>query len=333
MSPRETILYVPIDFVGSDERSSCFSTKHIQTLLEARQKVSDLKLPIRLALKTTAIAKDQHKKGMSKLGLMNFNSGIAKLSKEGIDSFVEFWPSGPTRSMYGVLFDQGAIAIGFRSICTSDLDATPPQNNLEKFIELNDKVETNGSILGIGSRNTQVILSYNPENNYLRKIFEGIMNLTANKKINIHLSDKNIIDKAYKEHGDMITGTYLFNPNVNKSLNFANFLVESSRRYGFFWFEDEYFMVIAAGNKGGISGITFNSAENFFDKIDSKKEKNEIINNHIKKSLEMLAKTNVKDLIITTINIEYDGKGILRKYYTKEQINEVCNYMKETLTI
>jgi len=333
INPRETILYTPIDFVGSDEKALEFSTKYVETLLKARQMISDLKLPIRLVLKTIAIAKGHHGWGMSDLGLMNFNIGISLLGKGGIDTFVEFWPSGPTRSMYGILFDQGAIAVGFKSICTGDLDTFPPQNNLERFVELSNKVQTNGSVLGVGSRDTNIILSYNPENNYLRRIFEGIINLTASRGKNIHLSDEDIKDKAYREHGDMITGVYLFSPSVNKSLDFANFLVENSRRYSFFGFEDEYFMVIVAGNRGGISGISFNSSGNLFDKIDIGKEKEAIVNRQIKKPLEALVKTFVRGEILLTVNGEYNGRGVLGGHYSREQINEVCDYMKEALII
>src|SRR3989344_4545534 len=153
MNPKETLLYIPIDFVGSDDRAREFSTKFCYFLISSQVKIQENKYPIHLGLKTTFIKKDRHGWGATMEGEEYFNKGIARLNENGIDYFVENWPSGPTKSMYSTLFDQGAASIGFKAIATGDLDNILPHENLEKVLELDEKTKITNSVLGVGSRN------------------------------------------------------------------------------------------------------------------------------------------------------------------------------------
>jgi len=290
MEPKETILYIPIDFVGNDETAFRFENIYLRSLLEANQKISDLKLPLKLSLKTTLIQKDKHGWGVTHKGEESFNHTITKLGREGIDYFVEYWSSGPTRSMYGVLFDSGAISRGFKAICTGDLDQFPPQENVEKFIELYERVAKHNHFLGVGSRNTPIVLSYNQENAYLRRIFEATMNLAAQYQGNTSLDLEGMVDQTYKDHGDMITGVYLFRPRGQNSDLFKEDLLRTARSNDFFGFEGEYYMVISAAVKyNGITGIVFNSINNPFPKIEPKEERQKIIEKQIKLPLKKIS--------------------------------------------
>ncbi len=107
------MLYVPIDFVGEDEKAIEFNKELVESLLKAQTKIRDGNLPIHLGLKTTVVSEENHGWGLTLEGREEFNRGIARLTNEGVDCFVETWPSGPTRSLYGTLFDSGAIAEDF----------------------------------------------------------------------------------------------------------------------------------------------------------------------------------------------------------------------------
>jgi len=333
MDPKETILYVPIGFVGNDRQAADFNSIEVPSLLDARQRIADRNYPLRLGLKTTLIQESRHGWGVTLEGQRDFDSGITQLSDGDVDYFVENWPSGPTRSMCGVLGDSGARSAGFKAVCTSDLDQFPPQQNLENFILLYERVRTDSSVLGTGARSVPVVLSYNQENAHLRRIFEGIMNLTAVRSGRTNgISGGEIVDPAYKVHGDAFSGVYLLNLTHDSSATFMNQLVHAARQHGFFGFEDEYYMVLEAAIHGGISGNVFRSVPNPFDEIDPQEERKTIIRKQIKAPLEKLAQAiDVRVRIEDTIRKEAKSGSLLSGFYSIGQIEEVCTFMREAL--
>ena len=121
------------------------------------------------------------------------------------------------------------------------MDQFPPNSNLEKFIELYKQTINNNSILCVDSINVPIVLSANEENAYLRRIFEGFMNLTArrtadfiNNKIIIANPEEAPNDPAYTSHSDFTTGVYLFNPNHKNGESFIGKLVRTARIMNFF---------------------------------------------------------------------------------------------------
>ncbi|MBI2110307.1 hypothetical protein HYT51_00825 [Candidatus Woesearchaeota archaeon] len=336
MEPRETIAYTPIDFVGTDERAKEFNNVLTPSLVQAQQKIEREKYPIHLGLKTTVISEDRHGWGISEEGRTSFNQGLAKLTQAGIDYYVDTWPSGPTRSMYGVLFDQGLLARGFQAIVTGDLDQFQPHQNLERVLTLCEHIKGDNSLLGVGARNIPVVLSANPENAYLRRIFEGVMNLTVrnasrstNHYIQGELAPKGFTDRAYEMHGDLITGVYMFNPEHPNAQTFQKQVVETARERNFFGFEDEYFMAFCAATMGNISSIYFNCEPNLFSpEDDPEKEKERIINKQIQAPLTKLIGVPFMEWFLRD-SIEHKNKEFLEEFYTHEQVYEVKEAMRQ----
>jgi hypothetical protein len=335
MEPKDTILYVPMDFVATDEKAIEFSRSLSDSLVQAQERIRADGLPIKLALKTTVISKDREGWGITNVGKSFFNTGLARLGEAGIDYLVDNWSSGPTRTEYGVLFDQGALARGFAAIATSDLDQFPTQHNLERIAELHDRVMTHNALLGTGARNTPVVLSANRENSYLRRIFEGFINLaisyaaeTSGHTLLRQTNEGDTEDKAYSNHGDFVTGVYLFNPSHEKSRAFIDNVVTTSRKRGFFGFEGEYYMAIMAAKFGKVVNIYVNSVSNPFDASDPNNERQNIIQKQIKLPLEKLAKTYAGRIIEKTIKRE---RTMLADHYSPDQIDEVRELMLEAI--
>jgi len=332
MNPKETLLYTPIDFVGSDSRAKDFGRVFSRDLVRAQRIISDNDYKIHLALKTTVIAKSQHGWGISEEGEEDFDMGIERLRAEGIDYDVEIWPSGPTRSMYKVLFDQGAVAAGFPAIGTSDLDVFPPHKNLENMLALYRHSQETGSLLGVGSRDKRVVLAHNPENDYLRRIYEGIINIAIAEgpgKIEISNPGKAPVDDpAYKAHGDFVTGAYLVNHDHEKAASFSQAMVKMARENGFSGFEDEYAMTLVAAGMGNMSAVYFNTAENLQDPLSLEEERTKIIKRQIIAPLEKLSLTSVAPMIQRGIEV---GRRKLTAHYSEEQVEEVANIMSEVL--
>jgi len=335
MEPKDTILYVPTDFVATDEKAIEFSRSLSDSLVQAQESIRADGLPIKLALKTTVIYKDREGWGITNGGKSFFYDGLARLGEAGIDYSVDNWSSGPTRTEYGVLFDQGALARGFAAIATSDLDQFPTHHNLERIAELHDRVMTHNALLGTGARNTHVVLSVNRENSYLRRIFEGFINLSISYAAEI--SGHNLLrqtneghteDAAYSDHGDFVAGVYLFNPSHEKSRAFIDNVVTTSRERGFFGFEGEYHMAIMAATFGKVVNIYVNSVSNPFDANDPNEERQNIIQNQIQLPLARLAKTHTGGIIEETIKRE---RFRLADHYTQHQIDEVRELMLEAI--
>ena len=212
MNPRETILYTAVGYVASDKSAIDFADTFVEELVLAKAMVEKDRLPIHITLKTTLV-----KEHMTEEGLEKFDIAIKNLSRVGIDSWIEYWPSGPTRSRYGVFFDQGAIASGFKATATGDLDNFPLSRNLENYLALFEETLSRNALIGVGERDEEVKLTSNTENNYLREIFEGFMNQAVlisksgnNKEIHSLRKGKNQKD-PYKSQGDFMTGAYILN--------------------------------------------------------------------------------------------------------------------------
>ena len=336
---KDRIFYVPIDFVGNDSRAREFGNELSDSLIRTQEHVQKQKLPITLGLKTTLVLPEKAGWGVSREGRKDFYRGLEKLSEAGIDyTWIDNYPSGPTRSMYGVLFDPGLISAGASAIATGDLDQFPPDRNLENVVELYDHVKTHDSILGVGSRSVPIVLSANQENAYLRRIFEGVMNLSVRRSAEVGCKGTVLIsdlskapnDPAYKAHGDFITGVYLFNPDHFESNPFVGDLIKSARTNGFFGFEDEYLMAILAPQYGNLSATYFDSVPNPFSQEDQVKEKERIIKKQIKAPLSKLARIAIPRRIIISTLIE-DVGVFLSKYYSTEQLSEVRSLMTDEL--
>ena len=87
-------------------------------------------------------------------------------------------------------------------------------------------------------------------------------------------------------------------------------------------------MVLGAPKFSGLSALYFNSIKNPFEKIDPTKEREMIIDKQIKTLLQRLAKTSVAPTIKEAIECYKDN---LYFFYTKDQIDEVVNYMPNSL--
>jgi hypothetical protein len=334
----EKLYYFSIGIVSSDIKAKNFVDKESRDLLEARDKVRKDHLPVRLGLKTTILR--------GKLSDENANAVYSKLTElmnEDVDVFVDMFGSGPTRTMYGVLFDRGITSCvdysgksGFRAVATGDLDQFPPQKNLENMLDLWDLTKSSDAILGVGSRSVPVVLSANKENSYLRRIFEGFVNLSvknvAEKSGNKIITPEdygNSKDQAYSETGDFVTGIYLANANHRRSMEFANVLTSLARANNFWGFEDEYLMGIASANLGNLAARNFYSLPNLFDPQDVAKEKGDIIERQIQTPLKKLSRTGVAPFLRKII--ESPVREILERHYTSDQIKEVSGYMLDAL--
>jgi len=326
MVQNKDIHLTSICFLGSDESIIEFNETLVGYLINARQKISDDSLPIVLSLKATL------GNNVSGIGRDDLKYGINLLNEYRISSFFEYWQSGPTRTMYGSLFDNGLIASGFRSSCTLDFDQFPTHRNLDNIMELDEIVHKNGSVLGVGSRSVPIKLSYNDENGYLRRIFEGIINLTIGRGTINSSNNEGIVDGAYRDHGDRVTGAYLFNCSKASKASYVDNLIERSRKAGFHFFEDEYFMVFLASRTEGLSNLVFTSVENPYDPVELSEEKNSIIENHIHSPIRKISQIDLmRREIMSAVNDEYGGNGTLGQHYPVLQINEVCGYINESL--
>jgi hypothetical protein len=334
MDNKSTLLYVPIGFVGSDEQALAFAIKESERLIKANVNIRDKKLPIHLALKITIIINDKlggQNGGVGADGADAFDEGIKRLRKEGIDYVVDAWPSGPTKSMYGVLFDSGAIAAGFPAIATGDLDQFPPNLNLEKMLELWDRTRANDAILGVGSRSGHVNLSYNPENEHIRRIFEGVINLAVKECASAYgtkIKDGHRLpgDPQYRITGDMVTGVYIHNLEHKNSSEFAGKLVKIARKYGFFGFEDEYLMAITAPIFGNMATEAMTSLPNSFEPIEAKAERTKIIEKQIRAPLKALKGTDAEQPILRAMT---NGRELLKRFYIPEKVEEVYEVMQQ----
>jgi len=334
MTNKETLFYVPRGFVGSDKQAQDFANKHSDYLLNAQRIIEIGKLPVKLALKTTFIDKSKHDWGVTQESSYFFDLGIKKLREAGIDYSVDTWASGPTKTMYETIFNQGILAEGFASIATGDLDQFPAHENIQNLLNLHERVKKENAIMGMGSRNLPVVLSSNPENAYLRRIFEGVMNISV--KIAADISKNKIFfpenykvpgDEAYTFTGDMITGFYLINPSHLRASELANTLVSTARENNFFMFENEYLMAIASATMGNLSIISATSVTNPFEPADAKAEREKIIKKQIQSPLEKLVGTCAEPFIKRSIA----DASCLNRFYKKEQVEEVTAYMSEAL--
>jgi len=351
MKKSDILVYTPLDFVASDSKAVEFAGELSDSLIRAQTTIKQCHYPIKLGLKTTLVSRGQYDTtqtdssggsawGVSEEGRDSFYKGIKKLGDAGIDCYIDTWASGPTRSVCGVLFDSGLIAAGFGAFSTGDLDQFPPEKNLENFLGLYEQVRLRNAVLGVGARNVPIVLACNVENGYLRRIFEGVVNLTVTSVANRFGYNLRTIDRehapddaAFNDHGDYVTGVYLFSPDSISRSRLQRELVDLARQEKFSGFEDEYAMVILAAGRGNLVCKYFESHPNPFDAINIEKERTKIIDQQIKKPLVSLRGTfaGISLLGVIDSSIEEASRGRLSEFYTREQLDEVFGYMREAL--
>ncbi len=324
---KDKILYIIYDHVTSNERAAQFGGELSDKLVSAQEQIKRDSLPIRLSLRT-AINPDT----VSPEAKERFFDGVRKAARVDVDFCVDMYPSLSTRKMYGALFDGGAIASGFSAIATGDLDQCTPDTNLDRVMLLYERVKEKGAVLGIGSRNVPVVLAANQENGYLRRIFEGVLNLTAGSAphpvYNPSIKESPN-DPAYEFHGDQMSGIFLFDPYHKTAMHFMKKLVETAQHIGFPGFEEEYLLVLSAPRFGNVVAEYYRTGTNPYDPIDPKEERQKIIERHIKTAMRNLRKTDAGIWLKTAIQ----GRDVdkLRQFYPDEQIDEVVGYMREAL--
>ncbi|MEK6940737.1 MAG: hypothetical protein AABW49_02455 [Nanoarchaeota archaeon] len=339
ISTADTIYYQPIHLIGSDQAAAEFFSTHRGQLLDAVRLIRKKELPIQLGLKATVVLKKYNSDGwgVSQQGMDSALLSFGQLVKDGIDVNVDPRYSGPTRSMFQVLFDQGLIGTGFKAICTGDLDQFPPSKNLENVIRLSEETIAHESVLGVGKRDVPVVLAANQENAYLRRIFEGVINISIKNTLECFekelyaeepLQQLAAADPAYMSHGDFVTGVYLLNPSAENYGEFVRGVVDQARSRGFFGFEDEYLMVHLAAACSNLDAIYFNSVANPFSPMDIKTERNKIVTKQIQAPLEKLAGTFVHAMLPDGMII---ARERLTEFYPREQIDEVIGYMKQAI--
>ena len=92
-------------------------------------------------------------------------------------------------------------------------------------------------------------------------------------------------------------------------------------------FNTQYLMGITAPSFGNIAVTTFESEKNPFEKTPIKEEKEKIIQKQITAPLEKLAGTPAEKYIKVAL-----GKvGQLEKFYNRDKINKVAEYMGKAL--
>jgi hypothetical protein len=331
MPNKDTLLYTPIDFIGNEAQAKKFAIETSEFLLEAKRKIEHEKFPIHLSFKTTFV----RGQGGSQDAVDYFCRGISKLTEAGIDYSVDNWGSGPTKAMYETIFNLGNLTAGFGGISTGDLDQFPPQQNLENILNLWERVKKENAILGVGSRSCKVILSKHHENSYLRRIFEGIMNMAVKESaiLNNHTiccpENYSLPDNQYSRTGDFVTGVYLTNLLNDKTENLIHNLVSSARLKNFFGFEGEYFMTLLSASEGNLAVEVMNSIKNPFEnKMSVGEERENIIEKKIKSPLLKLRQTPAAHYILSSLD---KSKRLLKDFYPIKQVEEVENYIIESL--
>jgi hypothetical protein len=318
--------YVPIDFVGSIEKTIEFEEKYVDTLLEARQRISDNSLPIKLALKTTFVAEGNARD--------LFYKGISRLRKNDIGVMIDEWESGPTRTVYDILFGHGYVAARCNAPAISNLDHCPPHKNLENLLSLYDALLEKNGIVGFGSRDIPIVLSHNTENGYLRRIFEGVIGIAARNapppnKIHLPKDRRKMKDPAYEKHGDLVPGTYILNTEHRQAKRLMERLISEARDHKFFGFESQYSLAVTAPSLGNVVAQLMRSEDNPFNPMSVEEEKKWIIQKQIKDVLKKLKGTYAGDMIAKVLNSNSIRE--LYEFYTTKQVNEVMQLMHQAL--
>ena len=335
----DILVYTPVGFVGNDDAARTFAGPECDMLIGAQVSIEEGGYPIKLRLKNTLVSRGQYDVvsgsrsgwGVTEEGRDEFYRGVRRLGTIGIDVDVDTWPSGPTKSLYNVLFNSGDLSAGFGGMATGDLDRFPANRNLENFLALYDDVRRHDAVMGVGSRNVPVILSYNRENAHLRRIFEGTVNMAVRHASQI--SGNGVVvndddapeDPAYNKHGDFVTGVYVFNSG---KLDFANQLVGTARTNGFFGFEDEYSMMMRAPRHGPVVSRYFESVPNPFEEVSIDDERKTIMERQISAPLSHLPLEDQR-FLVDVIRTQREG---LQPFYESEQIEEVTGRMLEELS-
>ncbi len=211
------------------------------------------------------------------------------------------------------------------------MDQFRPDENLGNFLVLEEELKRRDLILGTGARSIPVNLAHNEENNYLRRIMEGIYNLGVRKAVAtlgkeiVYLDAGNVSDPAFSNegHGDFITGVYVFNPDARHAQSLSSRVLNTARTNDFIGFEDEYYLGIEAAGHGLVSQ-TFSSRPNPFSQVDLEEEKKRIIEKQIRGPMEKVSRTGAMKHLRKLDELDYEA---LERFYSTEQVREVRTYM------
>jgi len=335
MENQENILCTSTYFIGSDKIAEKFDLELVDSVINAQRKSDSEDLNIKFILKVTIVYHEKEGWGVTEKASKFLDSAFSKLRNAKIDYWLENWPSGPSRSEYAALFDIGALSTKFKAVVLlNGTDQFLPHENIETIQALYDSMKKNNSLLVTGSRNVPVVLSSNKENSHLRRIMEGFLNIAIEHICNLN-NHKRILpsidtgDKQYNDHGDLIAGVFLINVGHPNYFKLVEELIKTTNKNKFFGFEGEYYLLLSACKYGDISVVFSNALPNHFEKEDIEKEKQKIIEKQIKGPLSKLKNTPIAKPLIETI--KENGREFLLKYYSKEQIDEVSQYMLEVL--
>jgi len=217
------------------------------------------------------------------------------------------------------------------SIITSiDIDQFPvEQESLEPLLELMKRVEADGSLYGIGSRDVEVKLATNKRNSNLRIIHELFHSLVIGSERLVVKSPKLKVseaNRAYWEIGESTTGVYVINtnhPSYTMLMNYLNKAMSTANPRGF---ATEYYTSIKASLLGNISTEYVKFEENKFYEQKNEQEELEYVKRLISGQTEELRKTDIGSLLSSKLREKRNLERI-SEFYDRQEVEFVQQLM------
>jgi len=211
-----------------------------------------------------------------------------------------------------------------------DLDQYPMNTPeaLGMLEELTGKMERDGLLYGIGSRNVPVVLARYKRNSDLRAIHELFHSLTiGSERLKVPGRVPEGVLPAYAQIGESISGLSVVNLSHPSYPTFCFDVANETQRIGMRGFSAEYYMALKASQLGKPATGYVQAGENVFHGEKTEQEELRIVSDKIiRGQTQDLARTDIRGNLARSLR-DKRNTDRLAEFYPRDDVE----YVRETM--